>query len=238
MRKKLPVVTAPTIVIELPISKIKVKYRPFIIKEQKALLLAQESRDKDTVIETIKSVILSCSDGTFDFSKVPTADLAYFFIQLRIASVGPDVRFQIQCTSCSEQNVVGMSLSDVNVSVPDNFSNRIAITPTVGIVFRIPTIDDAFDATRFSDRSIGILYNLIDSIYDEDSVYQKSDYSEQEFIDWIETFNDKQLLEINNFVKSIPKLSHTLTFNCTHCGHEQSRILEGLQNFFRFGINT
>ncbi len=237
MKKPLPSIASPSLIVELPISKQKVKYRPFVIKEQKALLLAQESKDVDSIIETIKSVISSCSDNTLDFSKTPTVDLIYFFLQLRIASVGPEVQFRTLCTECNHPSNINMSLNDIKVNT-DNIIKDIKLTDTVGIIFRFPTIEDAFDIVNYQDRSLQMLYRLIDKVYDEDSVYDKTDYTEKEFIDWIESLNDKQLKAIEVFAKNIPTLSHKLDFNCPQCNAKQSRTLEGLHNFFRFGSDS
>jgi len=236
-KKKLPTVSAPVMVLTLPVSKQKIKYRPFVIKEQKALLLAQESKDADTVLETIKEVISSCTNGTLKFTKVPTADLAYFFLQLRIASVGPEVKFSIPCMECGADNIINMSLNDVKIDTK-NVKTEVKITDTVGIKFKLPTIDDALDADESDSKSVKMLYSLIDCIYDEDSVYQKSDYTEDEFREWIENLNDAQVARIAEFVDSIPTLKHTLKFNCGTCNAEQSRLLEGLHNFFRFDSNS
>jgi hypothetical protein len=233
-KKALPVVSTPTLTVVLPVSKLKVKYRPFVIKEQKALLLAQESKDIEAILETIKSVIESCSHGTLDFTKVPTADLAYFFLQLRIASVGPDVRFGVPCVKCGESNTVNMSLEDVKIET-GKIVTDVKITNDIGIKFRLPTIEDLIDDNISSVESMSILYKMIDCIYDADSVYQKSDYSEEEFQEWIEGLNDKQIERIKEYTDSIPELKHELKFSCSECGHEQSRLLEGLHNFFRFG---
>lgn len=237
MKKPLPTVSSPSIVLELPVSKLKVKYRPFVIKEQKALLLAQESNDEQTVLETLKSVIESCSGGTVDFDKVPVADLAYFFIQLRISSVGPEVKFGDSCEKCDTEITLNMSLSDVRIDT-SNIITDVKITDDVGVIFRLPTINDSFDTDGADDRSIKMLYALIQQIYDADSVYQKSDYTESEFKDWIESLNDVQVGAIKKFVDSIPELRHELKFTCTNCGHEQSRLLEGLHNFFRFDASA
>jgi hypothetical protein len=237
VKKKLPMVSAPTMVANLPVSKLKIKYRPFVIKEQKALLLAQESKDPEVVFETIKSVILSCTDGTLDFAKVPMADLAYFFLQLRIASVGPQVRFGIKCSACQADNIINMSLEDVKVDT-SKIITEVKITENVGIKFRIPTVADSVDTDGDDFRSIRLLYTLIDCIYDEETVYQKEDYTEEEFTDWIESLNDTQALEIAKFVESIPDLSHTFEFDCSECNHHQSRTVEGLHNFFRFGSDS
>lgn len=224
-------------VLTLPVSGEKIKYRPFVIKEQKALLLAQESKDADTVLETIKAVISACTDGTLEFTKVPTADLAYFFLQLRIASVGPEVKFSIPCTACGEDNIINMSLNDVSVDA-SNVKTEIKITDAVGIKFRLPTVDDALVTDDSDSKSIKLLYTLIDYIYDDDSVYQKSDYTEEEFRDWIENLNDSQVAKIQEFVSSIPTLKHELKFNCSSCNVEQSRLLEGLHNFFRLDLDS
>lgn len=234
-RKRLPIVSAPTLVATLPVSGIKIKYRPFVIKEQKALLLAQESKDPEVVLETIKSVIESCTSGTLEFTKVPTADLAYFFLQLRIASVGPEVKFSLACEACDEPNIINMSLNDITIDT-NNIKQEIKITPTVGIKFRIPTIDDAIQSG--DTQSVKVLYTLIDYIYDEETVYRKEDYTEEEFHEWIDNLNENQVSAIREFVDSIPTLKHTLKFNCSNCNHEQSRQLEGLHNFFRFGFNS
>jgi hypothetical protein len=219
--------------LELPISKKKISYRPFVVKEQKSLLLAQESKDQETVIATIKDVILSCTNNTLEFDKIPVADLAYFFVHLRIASVGPEVKFSIPCSSCEEKNIIAMSLNDIKLD-GSKVKRDIKITPTVGIIFRLPTIEDAFDAFEDDDRSIKMLYNLIESIYDEDSVYSKEDYTEEEFREWIEMLNENQLASISEFIKSIPELKHELKFSCHKCKSENSRTLEGLHSFFRF----
>lgn len=236
-KKKLPVVSAPVMVLQLPVSGKKIKYRPFVIKEQKALLLAQESKDMDTVLETIKEVITSCTNGTLEFTKVPTADLAYFFLQLRIASVGPEVKFSIPCTSCGADNIINMSLNDVKIDA-SNVKTEIKLTDVVGIKFKLPTVDDALEVDSSDTKSIKMLYSLIEYIYDEDSVYQKSDYTEEEFRDWIENLNDSQVERIREFVDSIPTLKHTLNFNCGTCNAEQSRLLEGLHNFFRLDTHS
>lgn len=236
-KKPLPSISAPTLVTLLPLSGIKVKYRPFVIKEQKALLLAQESKDPEVVLETIKSVISSCTQGTLDFGKTPTADLAYFFVQLRMASVGPEVKFSIKCSNCEATNAISMSLADV-VLDGSKIERDIKITDSVGIKFRLPTIEDSINAGVDGERSIKMLYQLIECIYDEDSVYEKSDYTVEEFVDWIEGMDDSQVGRIRKFVDSIPQLTHTLDFNCVECNHKQSRQLEGLHNFFRLGTDS
>ena len=232
-KPSLPNVSAPTLTCKLPGSGIKVKYRPFVVKEQKALLLAQQSDDAETIYDTIKSVISSCSNNTVNFEKTSVADLSYFFLQLRIASVGPEVDFVIKCENCSEPIESRLMLDSVKVDA-SKVKNDVKISPTVGVKFRLPTFDDSFKAASDEDASVDMLYKLIDCIYDDKQVYSKDDYTEEELKDWIMNLNDKQVAAIDEFIKSIPEISHTLDFTCTKCGTKHSRQLVGLRSFFRF----
>lgn len=232
-KKALPNISAPTLSCVLPISKIKIKYRPFVVREQKALLLAQQSGDMSVIYDTIKSVILSCSNNDVEFDKIPVADLSYFFLQMRIASVGPEIDFQLTCENCGEAIRSQLMLDQVTVDVSE-MKNNVKITEEVGIIFRLPTFEDSFNFEESVYGGINMLYTLIDTIYDADQVYTKDDYTEEEFKDWLENLNDKQVALIDEFVQNIPELSHSLDFTCTKCGTKHSRTLVGLQSFFRF----
>jgi hypothetical protein len=236
MKKTLPIVNAPTLVCKLPVSGITVKYRPFVVKEQKALLLAKDSTDHDSIIETIKSVMESCTDGTLDFDKATVDDIAYFFLQLRIASVGPDVKFTIPCVSCSEPVLMNLDLTGIGIDVSDAI-NDVKITDSIGIRFRFPTFEDtvAIDAMESSSRGVGMIKRLIEYIYDDEQVFDKSEYSDSELEEWILGLNEQQLTRIDDFLNRIPHLKHELNFKCPHCKTEQSRLVEGLHNFFRLG---
>lgn len=236
MAKQLPVVNSPTLVCTLPVSGNKVKYRPFIVKEQKALLLAQQSEDEDTLANTVRSVIESCTNGTLDYDNSPTADIAYFFLQLRIAAVGSEVRFSMPCIQCDEPVPIGMDLSAVNVDM-SNSQTSVMLTDTIGVQFRYPTLSDSFvlDKTDRSVQSITMIKRLIVSVFDEDQVYPKEDYDDGVLEEWIYSLNDAQLQRIQHFVDHIPELTHKLDFTCPKCQAQQSRLLEGLHTFFRLG---
>lgn len=236
MKKSLPIVNAPTLNCTLPVSGLKVKYRPFIIKEQKALLLAKESDNRDSILDTIKDVMNSCTSGTLDFSKATIDDIAYFFLQLRIASVGADVRFSLPCMNCQEPVVMNLDLSTIEIDTK-NSSNAVMITDTVGIKFRYPTFDDTLiiDNLESNLKGIQMVKLLIEFIYDEDQVFSKDDYTDEELTDWINGLNQIQVEKIDQFFTNIPHLKHKLDFTCPHCKTEQSRLLEGLHNFFRLG---
>lgn len=237
--KKLPIVNAPSIVCTLPVSGQKVKFRPFVVKEQKAMLLAKESENKDNILETIKDVVTSCTSGTLDFSKASIDDISYFFLQLRIASVGPDIKFSLPCVSCQEPVLINLDLSQISLDV-NNAVKDVKITDTIGIRFRFPTFDDtiAFENSTSEFGGIEMIKRLVEFIYDEDQIFMKSDYTDSELEEWILNLNNNQLMSIETFFKNIPHLSHELKFSCPHCKTEQSRLLEGLHNFFRLGASS
>ena len=239
MTKSLPIVNSPTLVCTLPVSGKKIKYRPFVVKEQKALLLAQQSEDQETIAETVKQVIASATNGTLVYDSVPTADIAYFFLQLRVASVGPEVRFTIPCTQCETPFPVELDLSLIGVDVSKS-NKTVMITDEIGVTFRYPTIKDAFDADQHSesDKNTKLLISLIENIFDAETVYERDGYTNEQLEEWLVGLNDEQIEKIQHFVDTIPELSHTIKFTCPHCNTHQSRLVEGLHSFFRLGDDS
>jgi len=237
MKKSLPIVNSPTLVCTLPVSGNTVKYRPFVVAEQKSLLLAQQSEDERTIAETVKNVIQSCTNGTLDYDTAPTADVAYFFLKMQIASVGAERRVSIGCISCEEPIILNINLDAITVDT-SNAKTTIQLTDTVGIKFRFPSLGDSFDVSKFDnklDQNVGLLKKLIVSIYDEEQVYDPSEYTSEELTEWIMGLNDSQLIKIQEFIDNIPELRHELVYTCPHCKTKQRKLLEGLHDFFRLG---
>lgn len=239
MSKPLPIVNTPTLVCTLPVSGTKIKYRPFVVKEQKALLLAQQSEDQDTITETIKQVIESSTSGTLQYDSVPTADIAYFFLQLRIASVGPEVKFTLPCVECDAPFPIQLDLSLLNIDM-SNSNRTVMISDEIGIEFRYPTIKDAFDVDKYqkNEQNTKMLISLIVNVFDSDSVYERANYSDADLEEWLMGLNDQQIEKIQHFVDTIPELTHKIHFTCPKCNTEQSRLLEGLHSFFRIGDDS
>lgn len=231
MKKPLPILNQPSIVATLPICKKDITFRPFVVREQQSLLLAQESGDPKTIYETIKSAISTCTNGTLDVSKLALADLAYFFLQMHISSVGNTIDLTLKCDDCETKVEYPLDLNDVKVS--EVKSNKIMLTPTVGIVFRYPTYEDTVVFAEFASEPVKGVYHIVESIFDEDMVYTKSDYSSDEFAEWLSGMSDKQLEKLFEFVDSVPDLFYMMDWTCPKCKKKHSKRLEGLQTFFR-----
>ena len=229
---KLPKIDQPTLVDTFPVSKTKVKYRPFVTKEQKAMLLAQNSQDPESIYETIKSIVTSCTDGTADVEKLPYGDLSWLFLKISNAATGPEKTVSITCKECEHEFLMGLNLDDVEVINLDT-SNTVMITPVVGVKMRFPTYRDLMFIEDNTDDTVGILYLLTESIFDEEQIYTKTDFTKEEFVEWVEGFSDIQLGSFDKFISNLPDIAKQYDFNCPKCNQEYSKRVEGLLDFFR-----
>lgn len=232
-KKQLPTLNTPSLVATLPISQQKIKFRPFVVGEQQALVLAQESGDEDAIFETISDVLEQCTGGTIDIKKMALADMSYLFLQLHIASVGQEIQVTTECANqeCKHEILINLNLS--NVFTTEVKESKIFLTPDIGIIFKFPTYEDTIELSKYNDDPIVGIYYLVDTIFDADGVYDKSDYSVDEFKKWFLQMNDSQLESVYKFVDEIPELVLDIKYSCPKCRHEHSKRLEGLHTFFR-----
>ena len=234
MKKPLPTLNQPTLVATLPVSQKKIKYRPFVVREQQALLLANESDDPDSIYATIEDILTTCTSNTVDVPNLYLADLAYLFLQLHISAVGPEIRLVSKCSAedCGEKILLNVDLSTVSTSpAPDRTVNL--TNDGVGIKFRFPTYSDTKVMAESGDRPIAGIFHLVEFIYDSESIYSKSDYTLDEFEEWVLSMGDSQMDSIYQFAKSLPDLVLDLNYTCPKCKKEHSKRVEGLHSFFR-----
>lgn len=231
----LPKVSTLKIKCDLPLSGKKVFFRPMKVREQKELLLAQQSEDEDTIYATIREVIHSCTFGEVDLDTLPLTDLSWLFIQMRISSVGAEQKISVTCENpeCAKDIPMIHDLNGASVEVPRKDALRVELEPNMGLIFRWPTIMDYVNAFQSKDSTLKYIFMIVDSAYDAEQVYTKNDFTEEEFAKWIEDLDDVQIKKIGDFMASIPELKQELKFNCPHCKHEHRKLLEGLQDFFR-----
>lgn len=233
MKKGLPSVTPLTLITTLPVSGKKVKYRPFVVKERNSLLLAQQSNDEEVILETLVSVLDSCTKGELDARELPLADLAYFFLQLRIASSGNELKFRTECDSCQHEIIINFNLETVGVEGCKD--GKIVFDNGVGVVLRHINMQDAIDNKKYKEDPIEFIRSLLVTIFDEEAVYEVSNYTKEELTDWIENLDEKALSKIEKFIEDMPDIQHTFNYTCPseECKHHHTRELRGLQNFFR-----
>ena len=242
----LPKINTPIFELTLSSSGQPVQYRPFLVKEQKILLLALESGEPKSIMTAVKQIIRNCVVGdNVDVDKLPTFDLEYFFMRLRGKSIGEIVDLQLRHPTgfnskdeeCDNVTQFKFNIMDVEVQKSIEHSDKIIIDENtgLGIKLKYPTADFAeLDVENLSQLDIAskLLVASIDYIYDKEEVYKKEDSSEKELSAFIDDLSQEQFTNVMKFFETMPKLKHTINWKCSKCGCDDEVTLEGMSNFF------
>lgn len=229
----LPLIDVPMYDLVIPSTKQKIKFRPYLVKEQKILLMANTGDNIDETLESIKQVIKNCTFDKVNIDILPLFDIEFIFLQLRAKSVGEVVEPIIECRNCKNNIQLSVNLTDIQVKFPST-SNKIEITPKVGIIFKYPTveIEKKIEANKDNiSQNYQLLYECIDNVYDENQVYTKKDFSYDEFVEFIENLNSDQFEKVLNFFSDQPTLSKTIEYTCSKCQTKGNIELKGLLDF-------
>ncbi len=238
----LPMMSTPTYTMVVPSTQATVKYRPFLVKEEKALLIAQQSEDMVTMVETLKGVVKSCVLDKVDIEKLATFDLEYMFVQIRGKSVGETVDLVFPCDEDhGEQNAkakssVTIDLSTLVVEKEPDHTNKIHLFDDVGVVMKYPTVDiikklEGID-TEDLDKVFDIIALSIDFIYQGDEVFHAKEQNYEELLQFVNNLTSEQFLKVQQFFVTMPKIKKQIEYTCPVCGKHHSKMLEGLQSFF------
>lgn len=236
----LPTLDIPTYELVVPSTEKKIKYRPWIVKEEKVLMIAMETGDVDAIFRAIKNIISVCTFNKIDTDELCTFDLEYIFLKIRAKSVGENAKIGIKCQKCEKSNTVDVDLDKILApKVDKKKSNKIQLTQNIGVIVRWPAISSIlYLATNPSDSEVDTviktIVSCIESIYDKETVYPSSDQTTEELVQFVESLNQEQFRKINEYISSMPRLEHTCEFTCSNkdCGHQNSIKITGLQNFF------
>lgn len=238
----LPVFTTPVYNLTIPSSQKEYKYRPFLVGDQKALMIAQQSDDPKVMFETLKQLIVSCAKSDIDVHSLSSFDVEYMFLQLRAVSQGEMVTLYFRCESDhgEEQDKaiakVTVDIRDAKVETFSNHSSKIKLTDTTGVVMKYPTLDVLkkvkSQTSMTFDEMLHVTTQCIDYIYDAESVHSPQDYSQAELIAWLNTLTAQQFNEIQQFFKTMPRLRLYVNYECPLCHRQYNRYVEGLSSFF------
>lgn len=236
----LPKQNAPTYTLEIPSTKETMKFRPFLVKEQKALLLAQQSEDAITMADTLKSVIASCAQTNVNVEQLAVFDLEYIFCQIRAKSVGERVDLLFYCDTCDDEKAkvkISIDITTLKVHHFPDHESKISLFDDVGVVMKYPSIDIIKNIEKLGvenevDMVFDIISECVDYIYDSEEIYHAKDQPKEEVVEFINNLTAEQFAKIEKFFDTIPKLQHTVSYNCPVCGKAHSRTLEGLNSFF------
>ena len=236
----LPKIATPTYELELPSTGQSIKYRPFLVKEEKVLVIALESEDNKQITNAIKTVLRNCilSKGV-KVEDLPTFDIEYLFLNIRGKAVGEDIEVNIICPDDEKTQVpVTIALDDIEVQKEDSHSNKIKVDESIMMEMKYPSLEQFiknnfdFNDKNAMDQSFDLIATCIDKIYTEDEVWAAADCTKKEMKDFLEQMNSNQFKEIESFFETMPKLSHTISVTNPKTKVKSDVVLEGLASFF------
>lgn len=238
----LPVMSTPTYNLVIPSTKKSVKYRPFLVKEEKSILIAQQSEDIVVMVDTLKEVIRSCILDKVDPDSLATFDLEYIFTQIRAKSVGEIIELFFPCDiDHGEQNdkakvKISIDLTKIEIETPEGHNKKIDLFGDVGIIMKYPTIElmSKLENTNSDDLDniFDIVTDCIELIYEGDTIHYAKEQKKQELLDFLYNLNSEQFVKIQNFFATLPRIKKDVEYNCPVCGLHHKKTLEGMQSFF------
>jgi len=235
----LPKITAPSYELVIPSSKKKIKFRPFLVKEEKILILAMESQDSKQIANAIKDVLTSCiSTRGIKVEKLSTFDIEYLFLNIRGKSVGEQIEVTVTCSDDGKTQVpTVINLDEIQVQFSDDHSRDIKLDDDYTLRMRYPSMDE-FIKTNFNvgdlsvDDTFKLIASCIEQVYSEEESWAGSDCTKKELAEFVEQLNSKQFKEVEKFFETMPKLTHTVKVTNPNTKVENELVLEGLQSFF------
>ena len=236
----LPKIATPTYELELPSTGEPIQYRPFLVKEEKLLVIALESEDTKQITTAIKNVIKNCiyTKG-IKVESLPTFDIEYLFLNIRGKSVGEELEVNLICPDDETTNVpVKIDIDSIKVQFDENHSKKIKIDDSIMMEMKYPSLDQFiknnfdFNQNNAMDQSFELIASCVDKIYTKEEVWSSADVTKKELIDFLEQMNSSQFKEIEKFFETMPKLSHKITIINPNTKVESDVVVEGLASFF------
>jgi len=234
----LPTINTPTYELVVPSTDEKIKYRPFLVKEEKILLIASESGKQEDIINAIKQIATACTFGKLKIGRMPMFDVEYIFLQIRAKSVGEVSELTLIAPDDKETRViVEVDLSEVKVQEIEGHTNKIELTDEMGIYMQYPTVD-TFSNSGMTEITASNMLEVISAciaqVYDKkgEEVWESKDSTKKELVDFIEQLSSKQFADIQKFFDTMPKLKHVVTVKNPKTKKETDVVLSGLSDFF------
>ena len=238
----LPKIDTPTYEVTLPLSKKHITFRPFLVKEQKNLLMAMEADDADTIQRNVKQVLTNCTiTPNIEIEKLPIIDIEYYFLQLRARSISEIVENTYICTNevngeqCGNKMKTTLNLLDIKVEFNPDVKDLIQLTDKISIKLRYPEfslIDKLKDKETAADIAFEIIIDSVEYIFDGEQYYYSYETPREELIQFLESLNQEQFGKLESFFDDLPKMNREIKMKCGKCGYEHDIFIEGLESFF------
>ena len=232
----LPKINTPTYELVIPSTDEKIKYRPFLVKEEKILMMALESKENSQIIGSVKEIVKTCTFEKVDISKLPMFDMEYIFLQIRSKSVGEVSQIRVLAPD-DEKTMIDtvVDLSKVEVEVGEGHNPKIDLGNKLGVLMKYPTIDSFADSDAqeiTAANMLDVIVSCIAHISDGEEVFESKDQTKAEMIDFVEQMNTAQFKEVQKFFDTMPKLKHTIKVTNPKTKKEGEVVLSGLNDFF------
>jgi len=231
----LPVINAPHYELRIPSTGQFIQYRPFLVKEEKILLMANEGEEPAEMVRAMKQIIGNCLQDDYNTDNMPLFDVEYIFLKLRSKSVNEISEIGFKCPTCNLVNKIEINLSEVEVTTNDDHTNKVELTDEIGLIMKYPQLD-SINISDLESADVDTMFNVvsscIDSIYQGEEIHDSNDYTKDEIAEFINNLTQQQFQKVQEFFDTMPKLSHTVPYDCSKCDYNEPLIIEGLQNFF------
>ena len=239
----LPKLNVPVYETVLPSTEKVIKYRPFLVKEEKILLTAMEGTDQKSIIPAVKQIINNCVQEEIDVEKLPTFDIEYLFLRLRAKSIGESVTIGLKpwgCPNnkgelCENSTQVELNLEDVAVIKNEKHNSKIMLDDKIGIKMNYPDMDKLGNIIQGEETTVtgmNVIKDCIEMIFTDEETFERDSFNEKELDDFLDSLNTQQFIKIKEFFDTMPTLKHTVKYKCETCGEEKETTIQGLNSFF------
>lgn len=226
----------PQYSITIPSTKVKVPFRPFLVGEQKSMMLSLATQDIDTIVHAIKTIVTACSFDKVDANKLASFDLEYVFLQLRAKSIGETTALTTNCSKCSGDVHFKIDISKAEVDFSTQTSNKIQLTPEIGVIMRYPSLEKNIKLSEKTQEQDEILFetviDCIESVWNSTEFVNTSDYPRDSLKTFVNSLTVDQMKKLTDFVILMPAVRILTDVTCPHCQENNKILIEGLENFF------
>jgi hypothetical protein len=237
----LPKIDVPIFDMILPSTSKSIKYRPFLVKEEKILLIAMQSGESSAIIEAVKQIISNCVIDDISVDDLSLFDIEYLFLNLRARSIGEKVDLRYRCNNivneekCNFVSEYQVDLLTIRPKFTEGHTNKIQLTDKIGVLLTYPKFTTFSKASKLEtndETAFDIVLDAIEAVYDEEEVHYAKDTSKQEMKEFLDSLSTEHLKKLELFFETMPKIEERVHFNCPKCNHEDDIIVKGLESFF------
>ena len=227
----LPKLNTPVYEAILPSTDKVIKFRPFLVKEEKVLLTAMEDGSQTALMNAIKTILKNCVQGNLDVERLPLFDIEYLFLKLRSKSIGEISEIGLKCTDteCGGVNQISINMDEIEVTKPEGHNRKIMISDEIGVMMSYPVMKTSGIT---EEDGMAIVKDCIEMIFTEEETHERDSFTSKELDEFIDSMDSKQFAKIKEFFDTMPKLQHTVNYKCEKCGEDKEITLQGLDSFF------